>query len=333
MKKFSVILTILIVSTMNSFSEKISLCKAFEKLFESSKNGFSDLKLEATSSSNSAIGEYSSSIEIDKAEKTTILYVSSYQFIADYGKFNSEEEAKTKVEELKNEFINCYPVFKFTDYYPDILKSLVCNFVQYSDKGFRIYKAHFEIQQWGKTYTVTFHYPAYKKATTGYFTASPEVTCYTDYYYFDKQKGYDQFSLDIRKVLEDAVNGFKSIKGSEIQTSDYISKEFEAKFNVTGYSNCYIQDRTMSPSCYVIPCLKSADLETTKKVSEDVISKIQTALGSDYGTLTSSDGMRINFANKYNPQNNIITIVLEPKKGDTYNFTILINSVDKYKTE
>jgi len=335
MKRISFSLALLIIisspilaqesSQSTSTPQKLSLAKAFEKLFESSKTGFSDLILRETEKSDAAVRQYYSTIEIENAEKTEIIYVSSYDFDVEYGTFNSEEAAKAKVEELKKDFINTYSVFKFTDYYPDIIKSPICNFVQQSDKGIRVYRAHFKIEKWGQTYVVSFHYPAYKKATTGYFKASPEVPCYTDYMFVDQQQGYDQFSTDLRKVLVEAKTAFANIKGGDILSSAYLTLENEAKFNVSGYTNCYIQTQTLSIG-YVIPYLKGGNLETTKTQLQNAISSIQKALGSDYAFNASPDGMRTVYVNKYRPEKNVLTLLVLPNKDNTFDIKIYIDA-------
>jgi len=335
MKQFTFSLALLILiglpvlaqeSTQStSTPQKLILAKAFEKLYESSKNGFSDLRLRETETSDAAVRIYYPSIEIENAEKTRIFYVSSYDFDVEYGNFNSEEAARSKVEELKKEFSNVYSVFKFTDYHPDILKSTICNFVQVSDKGIRVYRANFKIEKWGQTYKVSFHYPAYEKASTNYFFASPEKPCYIDYNFVDQQQSYDQFSSDLRKILEEAKTDFKNIKGGDILSPSYATLENEATIYVAGYPNCYIQSKTFSIN-YIIPYLKGGDFETTKTQLQSVISNVNKALGSDYAFNASADGMKTLYINRYRPEKNALTISITKNKDNTFDIRLYIEA-------
>ena len=322
MKKSNLVIIAVLFSTLPLMAEKMSLCKAFEKIAEAAKTGFTDINSGTNDPNATLIKTYATSVEILGAEKTELVYFNSTDFIARYGKFTSEESAIEKVETLKADFMKCYPFFKFSPLTRDDFKSLTCNFIQHSDNGFRVYKSLFKIEKMGGSYEVTFRFPQYSKKTLFY----PEAPIYFDYTLIDKVAGYDQFSNDLRKVIVEAKTAFENLKGNEIESSFYMFKNYAAKMNVAGYSNCYVEDRTFGVIFYVIPCITGGDFETTKANAQSIISKVKSALGNEYGFMATGSGTNVKFVNKKFPDKNVLTISIESKKNSLYDIKILVDA-------
>ena len=321
MKRTKLILIVLIICTVPAMAEKMSLCKAFEKIAESSKNSFSDLSVASTGTST-LVKTYSSSIEIENAQKTEIKTISSTEFVVTYGTYASNDEGIAKIESIKKEFTACYSFFKFSNYYKDVFKSRFCNFIQNSDKGLRVYRATLKLEKWGDKYEVTFHFPAYEKAT--FRNGNKSVPTYTDYTLIDKAQLSDQFSKDLLKVVYSAWNGFENMKGGQIESSFYLFTNYASTFNISGYSACFIEDRTMSIINFVVPLLKEVDMETMKTQSQSIMSKVMDALGSNFAYSAAANGMSVTFTKKNSPERTALSINIESTKNNKYNMTMYI---------
>lgn len=322
MKKSNLVIIAVLFSTLPLMAEKMSLCKAFEKIAESAKTGFEDINSGTNDPNAKILKTYATSVEILGAEKTELVYFNSTSYIARYGSFPSEASAIAKVETLKAEFLKCFPFFKFSPLSKDALKTTSCNFIQHSDNGFRVYKAQFRIEKFGSSYDVSFRFPQKTKKTM----FDPEIPIFYDYTLIDKVAGYDQFSNDLRKVILEAKTAFENLKGNEIESSFYMFKNYAAKMNVAGYSNCYVEDRTFGVIYYVIPCITGGDFETTKANAQSIISKVKSALGNEYGFMATGSGMNVKFVNKYFPDKDVLTISIESKKNSLYDIKILVDA-------
>lgn len=317
------ILIFSLVSVGQVFAQKMSLCEAIGGLGEQAASAFINIKGEVKKD-ESFSKTYASTVEISDGLKTEIIeLMNATDFVVDYGEFTTESDALAKVESLKNNIIACFPSVRFSDYSFDILGTRSTHLIESFESGFRYYSAKFKIEKWSGLYSVAFVYPKIEKSS--YLVEGDPG--HKDFFSITNPKGNDQFSQDIRKLVDYGKTGFKDIKGDKIESTHFLFENFDSKFQISGFSNCYVEYRTMGIYKYVIPVLQDANDTKTLELSELYIEKIKTALGTDYAINKPEDGMSINFTHKNQPGEVLVSLVLEIDESveDSYGLILYVS--------
>lgn len=294
-------------------AEKIPFCQALVKIIESSDKEFADIKL-SEMKSETLVYKYGSSVEIAEATDSYLKKITSTMtYTSDLGKFTSEEAAKIKLNELTALLKNCFNTIEFVSYVEPLFKTYNVDLKNNGEKGFLYYKAGFRIKKWGGFYELVFEYPAAESA--GYGVNNALVPVYSEFYYIDKQQNNAQFSMDIRKLLDEAKTAFVNYKAEEIKSDFSFFTNYRSKFNPSGFSNCYIEDRGMNIINFVIPIATGLTLEQAQKFQEEYLNKLELAFGSNFAVNFSNDGNVVTYVNKMQPQKKLVQIVFSYKSG------------------
>jgi hypothetical protein len=308
---FLILFLFLLVTTK---AEKIPFCQALVKIIESSDKEFADIRL-SEMKSETLVYKYGSSIEIAEATDSYLKKIASTMtYTSEFGKFTSEDAAKIKINELKTVLSKCFSTIDFVSYYEPLFNTFHVDLLSKGEKGFLYYNSGFRIKKYGNSYELVFEYAAAEKK--GYGSNAAFEPVYSEYIYIDKQQNTTQFSLDIRKLIADAKTAFVTHKAEEIEADFALFKNFKSKFNPTGFSECYIEDRGMNIINFVIPVTSGITLEQAEKFQQEYIDKLQYALGSNYAFNYSRDGYVISFVNKLQPQKEIVQIVFTYNSGN-----------------
>jgi len=315
------IIVLLSAVSLAGAAEKLTFCKALNKIIESSDKEFSDIKLSEIQG-ESYVTKYKTSVEIEGASDCFLeILLGPLTYKAEFGEFSSVESAKSKISDLTGQLKQCYKNIDFVSYEGNIIKSYSTDLIKKADKGFRYYKAGFRINKYGNTYDLSFEYKAAE--TSGYGANKKLEPVYADFYYIDNQQDYSQFSTDIRKLINEGKNVFSNIKGEEIPADFALFKNFSTKYKPSGFSDCYIEDRGLDIVFYIIPLGSGMGKDETVKLRNDYFNKIKSALGSNYAYNLSSDQFLLSFVEKNKPQQTVVKLLVEYKSG-SYETSILI---------
>lgn len=307
---FVILFLFLLVTTK---AEKIPFCQALVKIIESSDKDFADIKL-SEMKSETLVYKYGSSVEIAEATDSYLKKITSKMtYTSEFGKFTSEEAAKNKLNELTALLSKCFNTIEFVSYVEPLFKSYHVDLKSKGEKGFLYYNSGFRLKKWGSSYELVFEYAAAE--TSGYGANKVLVPVYSEFYYIDKQQSSSQFSLDIRKLLDDAKTAFVNYKAEEIKSDFSFFTNYRSKFNPSGFSNCYIEDRGMNFINFVIPIATGLTLEQAQKFQEEYLNKLELALGSNFAVNFSNDGNVVTYVNKMQPQKKLVQIVFSYKSG------------------
>lgn len=295
-------------------AEKIQFCQALMKIIESSDKEFADIKLSEIKS-ETLVSKYGTSVEIAEATDSYITKITTtMKYTAEFGKFTSEDAAKIKINDIKTQLSKCFNTIDFVSYYEPLFKTFHVDLISKGEKGFLYYNSGLRMKKYGNSYELVFEYAAAEKK--GYGSNATLEPVYSEYINIDKQQNTSQFSLDIRKLMGDAKTAFVTHKAEEIDADFAFFTNFKSKFNPTGFSECYIEDRGMNIINFVIPVSSGITLEQAEKLQQEYIDKLQYALGSNYAYNFSRDGYVISFVNKLQPQKKIVQIVFDYNSGN-----------------
>lgn len=250
-------------------AEKIPFCQALVKIIESSDKEFADIKLSELKS-ETLVYKYGSSIEIAEATDSYLKKITSTMtYTSEFGKFSSEEAAKIKLNELTTLLTKCFNTIEFVSYVEPLFKSSHVDLKNKGEKGFLYYNAGFRIKKWGSSYELLFEYAAAEYS--GYGANKVLVPVYSEFYYIDQPQNSSQFSIDVRKLLADAKTAFVNYKAEEIDSDFSLFTNYKSKFNPSGFSNCYIEDRGMNIINFIIPIATNLTTEQAEKLQEEYL--------------------------------------------------------------
>lgn len=307
-------LIILFVLFQVAKAEKIPFCQALVKIIESSDKEFANIK-QAETKSETLVTKYGSSVEIAEATDSYIKKITTTMiYTAEFGKFSSEDAAKIKLNEIKTLLSKCFNTIDFVSYNEPLFKTFHVDLISKGEKGFLYYKSGFRINKYGSSYELVFEYAAAEKK--GYGSNATLEPVYSEYINIDKQQNSSQFSLDIRKLMSDAKTAFANYKGEEIDSDFVFFKNYKSKYNPSGFSECYIEDRGMNIINFIISIASNLTLDQSEKLQDEYIEKLQLALGSNYAYNYSNDGYVISFVNKLQPQKKVVQIVFAFNSGN-----------------
>lgn len=304
MKRLQLI-TLVLLFGGHLFAQKVSFCEALPLLEKYATNEFSEIR-SGLDSSQTFPTTYFSSMQIKEALSSKVTQsIGPFTFTADFGEFNSREDALLKIMELSASLYACYPGIKLTTTTEKIFKTESHTLALHNQDGFRLYDAKIKLSNFKDKYYLSFDFDASEKKNI--LNKNPSQA-YTDFQLIKLAADQSDFSVSIRRVIEEAKNGFKSIKAEEIESPDYFS-HYGVKYKVQGY-DCYIEDRTMEILFYVIPKVKSGTEESFSQSVADITRLIELALGTDYGSAPSSNGQSIVYVNKNQPEKKVLTLLL-----------------------
>jgi len=320
--KFHLVLSVLLLSNIFSFSQKKSLCNALNILEQLSVQNFEPLKNGKDTEQDKNGFTYFSQLQITEAESTRITDIfNNVTFTAYFGVFNSKEQARNKVTELTNSLKGCFTNMQFFRSVGEILQDDRYNFAFFSDQGFRLYNAAFIIRQHAEQYSLNFEFLGIKKDR---FSDKISEMPYNDYVFVTQSKKSDSFSNDLAKTMAEAKNTFANFKGDEIDLGSFVSTFFSSNFQISGYKDCYIEENLSGRISYVIPYLKEESGENIMARAQDCMSKLGEALGPEYAFNVAMDGSTINYVKKSNPMTKILSILLKSNSDNTYDLDIMI---------
>jgi hypothetical protein len=191
-----------------------------------------------------------------------------------------------------------------------------------SEKSFRLYSAHFKLRTLSGKTDLSFEFDAEQKKSA--FDTNPKKAFY-DFGLIDSKLSYDDFSVALRKVVEDAKTGFKTIMGAETDYGRGFTC-YRTKYFLPGYSS-FIEDRTLGIVFYVVPTFQIATAETFATKAEKAQSMIQSALGSNYGYRTTEDGRNQIYVHKNQPDKTVVELFIKEKNGE-YIFELYVKSLE-----
>jgi len=303
-------------------SQKLSFCEALPMLEKNATEEFVDIKKEVDNSVKYPT-TYFSSIQIQEAISSRIVNKSNgYSFKADLGTFSTKDEAQKKMNTLLTTIKNCYPSFN-TTFSTDILKiSEYHTFYFTSEKSFRLYSARFKLRTLSGKTDLSFEFDANENESPFNNNAKK---AYYDFGIIESNLSYDDFSVALRKITEEAKTGFKAIMGTETDYERGFTC-YRTKLFIPGYSS-FIEDRTLGIVFYIIPTFQKATPETFVQTAEKAQKMIQSALGNNYGYRTSEDGKNQIYVHKDQPDKTVVEILLNEKNGE-FIFELYIKSLE-----
>lgn len=324
MKRFTFILISLsIVFASNAQVRTLTLCEAFPLLEQAAEDGFNEFKLNRDSTRRYSQCHFSS-VEIAEGEGTRIEEsMGNRSYRTEIGQYRSREDAEAKVNELIASLQSCFPTLRFNSFLQDVTNYTLYSIAKYTDEGFRLYEANFQISGRGSRHNVSFVYHAAKKAGFGNEADKPS---YADYTLIDTKPDNSKFSQDLHTVLEHARNGFAEIKGEQIPSNFYLFTDYKATFQVSGYNKCYVEDRTMNVLNYIIPAETGYDESSRKKAMNSTLKKISSALGPDYAYSISPDQKITSFVHKDHPHKKLLSIIFTVFPNKKFNLKIYVDA-------
>lgn len=292
-------------------AQKLSFCEALPMLEKNTTEEFVDIRKEVDNTVKLPI-TYFSSIQILEATSSRIVQKSDvYSFKADFGTFSTKDEALKKMNTLLATIKSCYPNF-YTTISTDMLKvSEYHTFYFISEKSFRLYSARFELRTLSGKTDLSFEFDANGKKAA--FNSNPKKAFY-DFGLITSNLSYDEFSVALRKVVEEAKTGFKAFMGTETDYGRGFTC-YRTKYFLPGYSS-FIEDRTLGIVFYVVPTFQIATAQTFATKAEKAQSMIQSALGSNYGYRTTDDGRTQIYVHKNQPDKPVVELFIKEKNGE-----------------
>lgn len=323
MSKRNVLIPVFLVAFFAAAqAQKLSFCEALPMLEKNATEAFVDIKKEADNAVKYP-KTYFSSIQISEAISSRIVeHTNGYRFKADLGTFSSKAEALQKMNTLQAAIKKCYPGIN-TTYSTDILKiSDYYTCYNLGEKSFRLYSARFKLMTLGGKTDLTFEFDS--DETDPDFDIPPQKAYY-DFGIIESSLSYDEFSVALRKVIEEAKTGFKAIMGAETDYGRGFTC-YRTKLFIPGFSS-FIEDRTLGIVFYIIPTFQKATAENFVQTAEKAQKMIQSALGNSYGYRTSEDGKNQIYVHKDQPDKTVVEILLNEKNGE-FIFELYIKSLE-----
>ncbi len=303
-------------------SQKLSLCQAIPLIEKDATNEFLDIRKEVDNTVKYP-ETYFSSIQIEEAASSRIIKLNNgFSFKADFGTFSSKDEALKKMNALISSLKSCFAGLS-TTYSTDMLKVSEYHSIYFiNDKSVRLYSAHFKLRTLSGKTDLSFEFDANEKKSA--FDNKPRKAFY-DFGLIDSNLSYDDFSVALRKVVEDAKTGFKTIMGTETDYGRGFTC-YRTKYFLPGYSS-FIEDRTLGIVFYVVPTFQIATAETFATKAEKAQSMIQSALGSNYGFRTTEDGRNQIYVHKNQPDKTVVELFIKEKNGE-FIFELYVKSLE-----
>jgi len=305
------------LATMHA--EQKNICEVFLVLTQNCED-FTPLKgakLESPSFS------YASTIEVDRAEKSYITsFTNSIVYKAHYGTYDSESLALAKVTELQNILQNCFGVLSFHEAPGGVFGDRIFRIKQKDRENnniFQMYKAAFKIAEVGGKYEVTFEYP---QTVKDMFT-NKKTNSFTFYEGLTIPATNTEFAKSLQRITKECADDFKYLIGKSISSPDMFNR-FQPEIIVSGYDDCYIEDRTNNIIYFVIPFLERVDQPTLNAQAKLIIEKVNAALGSDYAYTVTDDQTEISYVRKDKPAVTVATLLLTNRAGK-YSLKLLIH--------
>lgn len=316
MKKL-LIITGIIALSLSLFAEEKSLCEVFKDL----TNNHADFSPLIGAAADTLDYRFYSTVEIDQAKESRFKKLFGTEFVASFGDFNSEAEARQFLSGLQRGFMNCLPGFRFAEKIDTFLDNVDFYFVQSNESMFRAYEAHFEISNYGNSSSLSFVYPQTEdNFLTGYSPA------FTDYQLIrNVSEDLSVFSFSLKLVLLESFEGFERLKGDLILDPNNYFDRYEAKFMPDGMENCYIEDRGLGIVFYTVPVLTKLEEATFTELLKKYAQEIYDALGTDYGLAASEDGTSITFVHKDNPANRAGMLYMTEEDG-LFSLTLILDA-------
>jgi len=294
----------------------MSICQALPLLEKSAVNEFSDIRKEINTSVTFPT-TYITSLEIQEALSSKIVKNSgNYTYSADFGVFQSETDAKNKIEQVYSLIKNCFPGFRMTVSFEKLLKTGYFTLSYHNENGFRLYNARFELHRYATTFEVDFVFKSSEKAS---FMNSNPNQAYNDYQLVKNEMAYDNFSIAIRNVIKEGKTGFSAIKGEEANFGSLFTT-YVTKYSVPDYT-CYIEDRIMGTFYYTVQNFKRGKMAELSQTVEQAKNQIQSALGTGYGVTISSNLKTLTYAHKDQPEKPVMKLILS---GDETDFVLTL---------
>ena len=323
MSKRNVLIPVFLVAFFAAAqAQKLSFCEALPMLEKNATDAFVDIKKEVDVAVKYPT-TYFSSIQITEANSSRIIqYRNSYRFKADFGTFSSKAEAVQKMNTLQAALKSCFPGIN-TTFSTDALKiSEYYTFFVTNDMGFRLYSSRFKLTTLGGKTDLSFEFDADEKKSA--FDSNPKKAYY-DFGFITANLNYDEFSVALRKVIEEAKTGFKAIMGAETDYGRGFTC-YRTKYFIPGYSS-FIEDRTLGIVFYVVPTFQRANAQNFATIAEKAQEMIQSALGSDYAYRTSEDGKAQIYVHKNKPDKKVVELVLKDKEDESV-FELYISNLE-----
>lgn len=318
MKKTTyLVLAMALISISLVSAQKMSLCQAFLKFGENCDDFGAWKGTEIAGD----YGKFASNLEIDGAEHSYIKeFTGNLTFLADYGKFDSESTAISKVESLKKEFLTGFPVLKFADTRGSFDEA-ISYVVHQTDDAYRFYRACFKISRYGQNWYVTFEFPQTTKKDV--FNRGG-VKPFVDYVRIKEPADPYDFSKDVRRLLVEAKTAFANVKGSKLETLAMFD-QYAPTFTPYGRTDCYIEDRGLGIVFYEIPITTNVTMEQLQKNASNVVRNIQATFGPEYGFMQSADGMSMSFSPVDRPYF-VAGVLYVKKENDMYSMYLSIRA-------
>lgn len=323
MSRIKISIFVFLMVCLNTIqAQKLSFCEALPLLEKNATDGFVDIKKEVDNDIKYP-KSYFSSIQITEAISSRVVENrNSFKFKADFGTFNSKAEALDKMNKLQATLKSCFPGFRTTFSTDNLKVSDYYTIYTTSEKGFRLYSARFKLTTLGGKSELSFEFESDEKKSA--FDSNPRKAFY-DFGIIESSLSYDEFSVALRKVIEESKTGFKNIMGSETDYGRGFTC-YRTKYFLPGYSS-FIEDRTMGIVFYVVPTFQRATAQTFTTVAEKAQKMIQSALGNSYGYRTSEDGKNQIYVHKNRPDKTVVELLLKENNGEI-TFELYIKSIE-----
>jgi hypothetical protein len=303
-------------------AQKLNFCEALPMIEKNTVEEFVDIRKEVDNTVKYPT-TYFSSIQILEAKTSRIVKNNhGYSFKADFGSFSTKAEAQKKMNALQAALKSCYPELH-TSFSTDMLKTTEYqSFYALSENGLRLYSARFKLQTLSGKSELSFEFDANENKST--LNENPKKAFY-DFGLIKSNLSYDDFSVALRNVIEEAKTGFKAIMGTQ---SDYGRGfvSYRTKYFIPGYSS-FIEDRTMGVVYYVVPTFQRVTAQTFATNAEKAQKMIQSALGNNYGYRTTEDGKAQFYVHKNHPDKPVVELVLKEKNGE-FVFELYVKSLE-----
>lgn len=287
-----------------------TLCDIYGSLIKESQNGFHDLTGEVISNVNGQ-KKFASTNCIPGAVSC---YIDSARFnpawIAEFGAFQSLEQAQVKIKELQDKMVACSGKMKFISckgsgdlpYY--YMKENV-------DGGIYVYNGRFEIKKNNDSKYVPAIWMPFYATPLGFIslTNEPENTT---------------FSRELNRMLKESVNSFKDIEGTQIKVEEDVTY-YNTTFCITG-TQCRIEE-DFSRTCRIL-VLDDVEQEKEEKAIRKTAELVASALGKNYVMSRMGDYPSVYFTHlsQISPlRNEIIEVGSEINDDDTYSIVIRVS--------
>lgn len=303
-------------------SQKLSFCQALPLIEKDATNEFVDIRKEADNAVKYP-ATYFSSIQIEEAASSRIIELNNgFSFKADFGTFNSKDEAQKKMNTLISSLKSCFPGLS-TTYSTDMLKVSEYHSIYFiNDKSVRLYSAHFKLRTLSGKTDLSFEFDAEEKKSV--FNSNPKKAFF-DFGLIDSNLSYDDFSVALRKVMEEAKTGFKTIMGTETDYGRGFTC-YRTKYFIPGYSS-FIEDRTLGIVFFVVPTFQKATAQTFAAIAEKAQKMIQAALGNNFCYRTTEDGRNQIYVHKNQPNKPVVELFIKEKDGE-FIFELYVKSLE-----